>query len=127
MAEAATPGVPPSPPLFGSMQGNDRLWHFAFNRLAAVNEQLVTGREDVYFGFQFAKAARALPGDAVQYYIETLAAGPDALHGSFAACARSLKMRTKATLAMSMGGVDKAPPALAGGALVCGLAWWWSV
>ena len=85
VAEAAMPGVSPSPPLFGSTQGNDRLWHFAFNRLAAVNEQLVTGREDVYFGFQFAKAARALPSDAVRYYIDTLAAGPDALHGSFAA------------------------------------------
>jgi pimeloyl-ACP methyl ester carboxylesterase len=50
-----------------------------------VNEQLVAGREEVYFGFQFAKAAKALPGDAVQYYIDTLASDPDALRGSFAA------------------------------------------
>jgi hypothetical protein len=34
VAEAAMPGVSPSPPLFGSAQANDRLWHFAFNRLA---------------------------------------------------------------------------------------------
>jgi pimeloyl-ACP methyl ester carboxylesterase len=64
---------------------NDRLWHFAFNRLAEVNEQLVTGREDLYFGWQFAtKAAKELPGYAVRHYIDTLASDPDALHGSFA-------------------------------------------
>jgi pimeloyl-ACP methyl ester carboxylesterase len=85
VAEAAMPGVSASPPLFGSTQANNRLWHFAFNRLAEVNEQLVQGREDVYFGFQFAKAARTLPGYAVRYYIDALAAGPDALCGSFAA------------------------------------------
>jgi pimeloyl-ACP methyl ester carboxylesterase len=85
VAEAAMPGVSPSPPLFGSTQANDRLWHFAFNRLAEVNEQLVRGREDVYFGLQFAKAAKTLPGDTVRYYIDALAADPDALRGSFAA------------------------------------------
>jgi pimeloyl-ACP methyl ester carboxylesterase len=85
VAEAAMPGVSPSPPLFGSTQADDRLWHFAFNRLAAVNEQLVTGREDVYFGFQFAKAARKLPDDVVRYYVEALAAESEALRGSFAA------------------------------------------
>jgi pimeloyl-ACP methyl ester carboxylesterase len=85
VAEAAMPGVSPSPPLFGSTQANNRLWHFAFNRLAEVNEQLITGREDVYFGFQFAKAANKLPDDAVRYYVEALAADPGALRGSFAA------------------------------------------
>jgi pimeloyl-ACP methyl ester carboxylesterase len=85
VAEAAMPGVSPSPPLFGPTQANDRLWHFAFNRLADVNEQLVQGREQVYFGFQFAKAARKLPDDAVRHYIDPLAADPDALRGSFAA------------------------------------------
>jgi pimeloyl-ACP methyl ester carboxylesterase len=84
VAEAAMPGVSPSPPLLGSTAANDRLWHFAFNRLARVNEQLVAGREDVYFGFQFAKAARTLPGYAVRYYIDALASDPDALHASFA-------------------------------------------
>jgi len=85
VAEAAMPGVSASPPLFGSTQANNRLWHFAFNRLAEVNEQLVQGREDVYFGFQFAKAAKKLPDYAVRYYIDALAADPDALRGSFAA------------------------------------------
>ena len=53
--------------------------------LAEVNEQLVTGREAVYFGFQFAKAARKLPDYAVRYYIDALAADPEALRGDFAA------------------------------------------
>ena len=85
VAETPLPGVSPSPPLFADAHLNNALWHFAFNRLAAVNDQLVTGREDVYFGWQFAtKAARPLPGYAVQHYIGTLAADPVALHASFA-------------------------------------------
>jgi len=49
-----------------------------------VNEQLIQGREDIYFGFQFAKAANKLP-DVVRYYVGALAADPGALRGSFAA------------------------------------------
>ena len=85
VAEAAMPGVSPSPPLFGTSAANDRLWHFAFNRLADVNEQLVRGGEEVYFGFQFAKAANKLAGDTVSCYVDGLATDPDALRGSFAA------------------------------------------
>ncbi len=85
VAETPLPGVSPSPPLFANAHLNNALWHFAFNRLTEVNDQLVTGREDVYFGWQFAaKAARPLPGYAVRYYIDTLAADPEALHASFA-------------------------------------------
>jgi pimeloyl-ACP methyl ester carboxylesterase len=85
VAETPLPGVSPSPPLFASAHLNNALWHFAFNRLTAVNDQLVTGREEVYFGWQFAaKAARPLPGYAVRHYIGTLAADPAALHASFA-------------------------------------------
>jgi pimeloyl-ACP methyl ester carboxylesterase len=77
--------VSPSPPLFASAHLNNALWHFAFNRLAAVNDQLVTGREEIYFGWQFAtKAARPLPGYAVGHYVDTLATDPAALHASFA-------------------------------------------
>ena len=50
-----------------------------------MNDELVTGREEVYFGWQFAtKAAKPLPDYAVRYYIDTLAADPAALHASFA-------------------------------------------
>ena len=85
VAETPLPGVSPSPPLFANAHLNNALWHFAFNRLAEVNDQLATGREDVYFGWQFAtKAARPLPDYAVRHYIDTLAADPAALHASFA-------------------------------------------
>jgi pimeloyl-ACP methyl ester carboxylesterase len=85
VAETPLPGVSPSPPLFANAHLNNALWHFAFNRLAGVNDQLVTGREEVYFGWQFAtKAARPLPSYAVRHYIDTLTADPAALHASFA-------------------------------------------
>ena len=85
VAETPLPGVSPSPPLFANAHLNNALWHFAFNRLAEVNDQLAAGREDVYFGWQFAtKAARPLPDYAVRHYIDTLAADPGALHASFA-------------------------------------------
>ena len=62
VAETPLPGVSPSPPLFADAHLNDALWHFAFNRLASVNDQLAQGREEIYFGWQFAtKAARPLP------------------------------------------------------------------
>ena len=84
VAETPLPGVSPSPPLFASAHLNNALWHFAFNRLAEVNDQLVAGREQIYFGWQFAaKAARPLPESAVRHYIDTLT-DPAALHASFA-------------------------------------------
>jgi pimeloyl-ACP methyl ester carboxylesterase len=85
VSEAPLPGVSPPPPLILPPQLNDRLWHLAFNQLAKVNEQLVSGREDVFFGAEFAASAgtNKLPDDAVRYYIDTLAADPDHLRGSF--------------------------------------------
>ncbi|MGW9031789.1 alpha/beta fold hydrolase [Streptomyces sp. NPDC055722] len=84
VAEASLPGISVSPPLFVNEWLNDRLWHFGFNRLAKINEQLVRGREDIYFGFEFdIQAAKKLPDYAVKYYIETLASHRDALRGSF--------------------------------------------
>ncbi|MFR0359413.1 alpha/beta fold hydrolase [Streptomyces sediminimaris] len=85
VAEAAIPGLSPSPPLFAGHEANTRLWHFGFNRLGELNEQLVRGREHLYFGGQFAsKAARRLPDEVVRHYVDTLASDPDALHASFA-------------------------------------------
>ncbi|MDA2806733.1 alpha/beta fold hydrolase [Nocardiopsis suaedae] len=84
LAEAAIPGLSPAPSLFGARAANDRLWHFAFNRLTGLNEELVRGREHLFFGHQFAtKAAKALPERAVRYYTDTLAADPEALRCSF--------------------------------------------
>src|SRR5215813_9419186 len=85
VSEAPLPGISPSPPLFLPPGLNERLWHLAFNQLPTVNEQLVTGREDIFFGAEFDASAgtKKLPSDAVKYYIDTLASGPDHLRGSF--------------------------------------------
>jgi pimeloyl-ACP methyl ester carboxylesterase len=84
VSEAPIPGISPSPPLFLPPPLNAMLWHLAFNQLPTVNEQLVTGREDIFFGAEFDASAgtNKLPGDAVRYYIDTLK-DPDHLRGSF--------------------------------------------
>ena len=85
VSEAPIPGISPSPPLFLPPPLNAMLWHLAFNQLPQVNEQLVTGREDIFFGAEFDASAgtHKLPASAVRYYIDTLAADPDHLRGSF--------------------------------------------
>jgi pimeloyl-ACP methyl ester carboxylesterase len=84
VAESPLPGVAPSPPLWGLPPlVTGRLYHLMFNQLAELNEQLVRGREDIFFGFEFdIFAAKKLPDYAVRYYIDTLRR-PDALHTSF--------------------------------------------
>jgi pimeloyl-ACP methyl ester carboxylesterase len=84
VSEAPLPGISPSPPLFLPPGLNERLWHLAFNQLPAVNEQLVTGREDIFFGAEFDASAgtNKLPAGAVRYYIDTLK-DADHLRGSF--------------------------------------------
>ena len=72
VSEAPLPGVTPSPPLLLPPQLNARLWHLAFNQLPAeVNEALVRGREDIFFGAEFDASAgtNKLPDYAVRYYI----------------------------------------------------------
>jgi pimeloyl-ACP methyl ester carboxylesterase len=85
VSEAVIAGVTPSPPLLVPGPLNERLWHLAFNRLPKVNEQLVTGREKIFFGAEFNGSAgtHKLPAELVDYYVDTLAADPDALRGSF--------------------------------------------
>jgi len=84
VSEAPLPGISPSPPLFLPPGLNERLWHLAFNQLPKVNEQLVSGREDIFFGAEFDASAgtNKLPSDAVKYYIDILK-DPDHLRGSF--------------------------------------------
>jgi pimeloyl-ACP methyl ester carboxylesterase len=84
VSEAPLPGISPSPPLFLPPPLNAMLWHLAFNQLPKVNEQLVTGREDIFFGAEFDASAgtNKLPADVVRYYIDTLK-DPDHLRGSF--------------------------------------------
>jgi pimeloyl-ACP methyl ester carboxylesterase len=86
VSEAFLPGIGPGLPLFVPPILNARLWHLMFNQLPAeVNEALVRGREEIFFGAEFDASAgtRKLPDEAVRYYVEILAADPDALRGSF--------------------------------------------
>jgi len=86
VSEAFLPGISPPLPLFVPPTLNARLWHLMFNQLPAeVNEALVRGREEVFFGAEFAASAGTtkLPDDAVKYYVDMLTADPEALRGSF--------------------------------------------
>jgi pimeloyl-ACP methyl ester carboxylesterase len=84
VAEAVLPGVQPSPPLFLPSALNEHLFHLTFNRLPTMNDQLVHGREDIFFGFIFdVEAFKKLPGDAVRVYIDNLADSLASLRGSF--------------------------------------------
>ncbi|MFI6623158.1 alpha/beta fold hydrolase [Streptomyces sp. NPDC050528] len=85
--EAVIPGLTPSPPFFGPAAANLKLWQFGFNRLTDLNEELVRGREQLFFGWQFAtKAATptAIPAYAVDVYVDAITADPRALRASFA-------------------------------------------
>src|SRR5512133_96575 len=86
VSEAPLPGVTPSPPLFLPPPLNAMLWHLAFNQLPAeVNEALVRGREEVFFGAEFDASAgtNKLPDEAIKYYIDRLKSDRDTLRGSF--------------------------------------------
>ena len=85
VSEAPLLGVAPSPPFFLPGPVNEMLWHILFNRTAKVNEALVSGKEDVFFGNEFDVSAgsKKLPPEAVAYYIERLTGDSDALRGSF--------------------------------------------
>jgi pimeloyl-ACP methyl ester carboxylesterase len=84
VGESVVPGVTPSPPLFVPGPLVAHVWHLLFNRLAHTNEQLVRGREDIFFGLVYAaEAGKKLPDYAVRYYINGFASSRDALRGSF--------------------------------------------
>jgi pimeloyl-ACP methyl ester carboxylesterase len=78
-----SPGASPAPPVFVPAPINNRLWHLPFNRVENLPEQLVTGREDVFFGYEFAVQGGKLPGEVVEYYVSLLT-DPESLRGSFA-------------------------------------------
>jgi pimeloyl-ACP methyl ester carboxylesterase len=87
VSEAFLPGLGDGPPLLQRIPiVNARLWHLAFNQLPAeVNEALVKGREDVFFGAEFDAAAgtNKLPDEVVRYYVRMLRSDRNALRGSF--------------------------------------------
>jgi pimeloyl-ACP methyl ester carboxylesterase len=90
VSEAFLPGIlegaAVAPLLQRNPVANARLWHLAFNQLPAeVNEALVRGREDVFFGAEFDAAAgtRKLPDEVIRYYVRILRSDHNALRGSF--------------------------------------------
>ncbi|MFE0509476.1 alpha/beta fold hydrolase [Streptomyces sp. NPDC058964] len=89
VALAEVPGLPgvgglaASPPLFAPEAFNNRLWHIPFNRVNSnLTEQLVSGREKIYFGYEFAVQGGKLPAWAIEYYVR-LYSNPGTLRGSF--------------------------------------------
>ena len=73
-----------SPPLFVPAPVNNRLWHIAFNRAGGeIAEQLVAGREKIFYGYEFTIQGGHLPEKLVDYYVDRVSE-PGALHGSFA-------------------------------------------
>jgi pimeloyl-ACP methyl ester carboxylesterase len=116
LGEAPLPGITPPSPLVLPDQIKARLWHIPFNQQEQVNEQLVTGREDIFFSAEFAASAgtNKLPDEAVEYYVDGLS-DPEALHGSFqlyrafgATTAQNLerKARRLAMPVLAMGGAE---------------------
>ncbi|MFG1663861.1 alpha/beta fold hydrolase [Streptomyces sp. Y7] len=85
VAEAIIRGITPSPPLLADPATNEMLWHFAFNRLRDINERMVAGREEIYFGHQFTSKVAipgAIPQHAIDVYVDQLR-DPAALRASF--------------------------------------------
>jgi pimeloyl-ACP methyl ester carboxylesterase len=84
VGEAPLPGITPPSPLVLPDVVKARLWHIPFNQQEKVNEQLVRGREYIFFGAEFDASAgtNKLPAETVKYYVDGLS-DPDALHGSF--------------------------------------------
>ena len=84
VALAEIPGPPAtavSPPAFVPSFINDRLWHIPFNRVDHLPEKRIAGREDIYFGYEFAVQGGTLPDELIGYYVG-LVSNPDSLRGS---------------------------------------------
>jgi pimeloyl-ACP methyl ester carboxylesterase len=83
-ALAEIPGPPTSaasPPAFLPDPVNNKLWHIPFNRVESLPEQLIAGREDVYFGYEFAVQGGNVPDEAIAYYVG-MVSDPESLHSS---------------------------------------------
>ena len=85
LALAEIPGPPmssASPPVFVPAAVNNRLWHIPFCRAETLPEQLVKGREGIFFGYEFEIQGGKPSDDAIAYYVGLLSR-PDVLTGSF--------------------------------------------
>jgi pimeloyl-ACP methyl ester carboxylesterase len=85
VGEAAR-GFLPAPSMLAPKPIAEKAWHFAFNRAGEISEQLVRGREEVYFGHQFrSKAAspNVIASEVIDVYVSPLKASPATLRASF--------------------------------------------
>ncbi|HSV67574.1 MAG TPA: hypothetical protein VLJ59_16935 [Mycobacteriales bacterium] len=104
VAETNLPGIG-NQNLFQDAATNNVLWHVLFNRIETLNEQLVRGREDVFFEYELAhRTVRPLPAHAIRYYVDHYASSRDALRGSF-----ELYRALDATAAQNKQRFDPAP------------------
>lgn len=86
LGEAIIPGVADSPPLLPEdRQTSDFLWHNNFCRARGINEALVDGKEELFFGYQFTKidTPHPLPESVRNFFIQVIKQNPDALRASF--------------------------------------------
>lgn len=79
------PGPPmrlPHRPCSSPLRSTTGSGHLSFNCVEKLPEQLVAGREEIFFGYEFAIQGGKLPDDVIKYYVR-LVSNPDALRGSF--------------------------------------------
>jgi len=116
VAEAIIPGVSPSPPLLGSRWLSDFLWHFNFNRAIDINERMVEGREEIYFGHQFASKAAtptSIPPYAVKVYVDALKASLKLCAQASTTIVRSIKISSKTKSARRLSSIFPSSPSVA--------------
>ena len=86
LGEAIIPGVAISPPLIPDERLlNDFLWHNNFCRVRGVTEELVVGREEIFFDYQFTKIAvpNPIPAYIRTFYIDLIKRDRRTLRASF--------------------------------------------
>jgi pimeloyl-ACP methyl ester carboxylesterase len=86
LGEAIIPGVAVSPPLIPDERPlNDFLWHNNFCRVRAVTEDMVAGREDIFFEYQFTKirVPNPIPAEIRAFYIDLIKRDRRTLRASF--------------------------------------------
>lgn len=82
LTEAVIPGLAPPPPIFVAPEENIFLWHFMFNQLADLPENLTQGRESQYLSYIFNRWSHRRDRVAVDVYITAYSA-PGGLRAGF--------------------------------------------
>lgn len=86
LGEAIIPGVAVSPPLLPEdRRMSDFLWHNNFCRARGINEEMVVGREELFFGYQFTKipVPNPMPEQIRNFFIDLIKRDRGTLRASF--------------------------------------------